>query len=113
MPAAPKPHIKFTHTKAVRKRTLRILDDIEEDDDPTIHREALGDIIVELSETGLNFFFIAPLSKLKMGFVVNQSANLGIAGTLRVLGPTVRNIVGRMDRKQLRRVSKEMRSMMV
>ncbi len=112
MPASPKPHIKFTHTKAMRKRTLSILDAIEEEDDPIEYREDLADIIVELSETGLHFFFLAPLSKLKMGFVVNQSANLGISGCMRVLGPTVRNIVGRMDKKQMRTVSKEMRRMM-
>ena len=113
MPANPKPYLKFKHSVALRKRTLKVLDAIDEDDDPVAHRKDLSDIIVELSETGLHYFFIAPLNKLKMGFVVNQSANLGVNGTMRVLGPTVRNIVSRMDKKQMRSVSKQMRAMMV
>ena len=111
--SADKPFLRFTHAKPLRVRTLQVLDAIDTDDDPLPHRDALGKLIVELSNAGLNFFFIESVGKLKMGFIVNQTASLGIGSVMRVLGPTVRNIVGRMDKKQLRQVSGIMRQMMV
>lgn len=108
-----KPFLRFTHAKPLRVRTLKVLDAIDTSADPLPQREALGKLIVELSDAGLRFFFLEPVGKLKMGFVVNQTASLGIGSVMRVLGPTVRNIVGRMDAKQLRQVSGIMRQMMV
>jgi len=114
MPAkATKPFFRFTHSKALRVKTLKVLDAIDEDDDPTEHREALCLVINELTDTGMHFFFLDPLASLKMGFVMDQAAGLGVSGVLRIMGPTIRNIVGRMDKKQLRQVSKLMREMMV
>ncbi|MBI1318294.1 MAG: hypothetical protein GC168_04985 [Candidatus Hydrogenedens sp.] len=112
MPPADKPYYRFIHSKALRNRTLALLDAIDTDDDPTVHRNGLADHIVELTDAGMSYFFLEPLKKLKMSFVVNQSASLGIGSTLRIMGPVVRNIVGRMDKKQLRQLSKIMRKMM-
>ena len=112
MPPAAKPYLRFTHSKALRKKTLEILDAIDNDPDPTEHRAALADNIVELTDAGLHFFFLEPLGQVKMGFVVTQSATLGINSVLRIMGPTVRNIVGRMNKKQLRQISRRMRKMM-
>lgn len=112
MAAAPKPSIRFTHTKALRNKTLRILDAIDTEADPTPYREDLADNINELAEVGLRYFFLQPVAKLKMGFVVEQTANVGVHGSQRIMGPAIRNIVGRMNKKQLRQVSKIMRQMM-
>jgi hypothetical protein len=112
MATSPKPYIRFTHSKALRKRTLKVLDAIDKDSDPTPHRGALSDLVVELTETGLQFFFLDIVGKLKMGIVVKQTANMGIGGVLRIMAPTIRNIVGRMDKRQLRQVSRYIRQMM-
>jgi len=112
MPPTEKPYFRFTHSKPLRKRTLKILDAIDRDDDPTVHRKELSDNIIELFETGMSFFILNPLAKLKMGFVVEQSAKVGVASSLRVMAPVVRQVVGRMNKKQLRQLSKEMRRMM-
>lgn len=112
MPPAPKPYFKFTHSKALRTRTLAVLNDIDADTDPTPHRDALSENLSELTEAGMQFFFLDNVEKLKMGFVVTQSANLGVGSVLRIMTPIIRNIVGRMDKKQLKQVSKIMRQMM-
>jgi len=112
MPAAEKPFMRFTHSKALRNRTLKVLDAIDEEDDPTEYCEDLAEIIVELNEAGIKFFFMDPLHKLKMGSAIERTADFGIYGTLRIMGPAVRTIVGRMDKRQLRKVSKIMRGMM-
>ena len=97
MPPTPKPYYKFTHSKPLRKKTLKILDAIDTDDDPTEHRTDLSDNIAELCDTGMKYFFLDPLAKLKMGFVVEQSAKLGVTSALRVMGPTVRQVIGRHE----------------
>ncbi len=112
MPHAPKPYFRFTHSKALRIRTLKVLDDIDADADPTPHQNALASLLSELTEAGMQFFFLDNVKKLKMGFVVTQSANLGVGSVLRIMAPTIRNIVGRMDKKQLKQVSTIMRQMM-
>jgi hypothetical protein len=112
MPPAAKPFFRFTHSKALRVKTLKILDAIDKDTDPTPHRNDLADNISELTEAGMQYFFLGPMESLKMGFVVSQAANLGVISVLRIMGPTVRNIISRMDKKQLRQVSKIMRQMM-
>ena len=112
MPSAAKPSLRFTHSKALRKRTLKLLDAIDEDDDPTVHREDIADHVCELTKTGMQFFFVETVKKLKMGLVVDQTAKLGVNGVLRVMTPTIRNIIGRMNKKQLRGLSKHMRGMM-
>lgn len=113
MPTAAKPYIRFTHSKALRTKTLKILDAIDTDADPTGHREDLSTVITDLTNAGMHGYFLDTLHSLKMGFVVEQGAGLGINSVLRIMGPTIRNIVTRMDKKQLRQVSKAMRQMMV
>ncbi len=112
MPPAEKPFLRFTHSKALRRRTLDVLDAIDEVPDPTPLREDLSALLSELTEAGMQFFFLDNVKKLKMGFVVTQSSNIGVASVLRIMAPTVRNIVGRMDKKQMKQVSKIMRGLM-
>jgi len=112
MPPAQKPFIRFTHSKALRVKTLKVLDAIDEDATQDGLKEDLSALLVDLTEAGMQFFFLDPVAKLKMGFVVSQSSNLGVGSVLRIMGPLVRNIVSRMDKKQLRQVSRIMRQMM-
>lgn len=111
MPATAKPSLRFYHSKELRTRTLALLDAIDEAEDATRHREKLGDLVVALSEAGLGYFYLEPLKLAKSGFVVRQSASLGLSATLRVISPTVRTVLGMMDDKQLRAVGKFIRGL--
>ena len=48
----------------------------------------------------------------KVGFVVQQSANLGVAGATRIMAPMIRNIIARLDRRQLLVVADYIRRLM-
>ena len=54
-----------------------------------------------------------PLKLAKAGFIVQQSANLGLAGAQQVMGSVIRNIIGRMDRPQLLSVRGSIRQLML
>lgn len=112
MSTSKKPSIRFTLTKALHNRTVKVIDAIDAAEDPTECRDDLAAIIIELNEKGMDFFFMQPLMKLKMGVVVERTAQVGFNGVTAVMGPTVRGVVRRMDAKQIRKVSKIIRGMM-
>ena len=61
--------------------------------------------MVELTDAGLDYYFLWPL-ELADGFVVRQSANLGMMGAKNFMSPVLRSVIGRMgsssqDRRRL------------
>ena len=60
----------------------------------------------------MNDFFMKPLRLSKAGFITQQSARMGMAGTLQVLGTVIRNVIGRMDGPQLLSVCGSIRQFM-
>ena len=81
--------------------------------DPTVHRGALADIAVELTNAGLDYHFLQPLKLAKAGFVVEQSAGLGMTGVQQLMGSVIRNVIGRMDGPQLLSVGHSLRRFML
>ena len=105
------PFLRFYHSEDLRIKTHTVLTALEVAPDPTQHRDALGDLVAELSDAGLHYFFMAPLKLAKPGFLVEQSASLGMAGARQVLGSVARNIISRMDKPQLLSVSASIRQL--
>ena len=106
------PFLRFYHSASLRAKTLAVLATLEKAKDSTQHRDALADIIVELTDSGMEYYFLRPLKLAKVGFFTEQSANLGMAATTRVLASVIRNIIGRMDNPQLRTVCSYVRQLM-
>ncbi len=110
--ASSKPFLRFYHSEKLRKKTLSILLDLEQARDATEHRDALADVVVELANSGMDCYFIEPLKLAKAGFIVEQSASLGLAGAKQVMGSVIRNIIGRMGGPQLLSVCISIRQFM-
>ncbi len=110
--AAAEPSLRFHYPVALRKKILGVLDSIESSQDPTRHRQALADIVVELTRTGMDAYFMKPLKLAQAGFVTEQSANLGMAGAVQVMSSVIRNIVGGMGSPQLLSVCRSIRLFM-
>jgi hypothetical protein len=110
--AAGLPHLRFYHSASLRKKTLSVLDSLETAEDPTSEREALAEIVLELTEVGLVYYFVKPVQAAKVGFVAEQSTKLGITGILRVMGPVTRRVIGGMGAEQLLLVSNHIRNLM-
>ena len=108
-----RPFLRFYHSEALRKKTLSVLCTVERAEDPTAHRAALADLAVELTNTGMDYFFMQPLKLAKAGFIIQQSANIGLAGAKQVMGSVIRNIIGRMGDSQLLSVCGSIRRLML
>ncbi len=76
------------------------------------HRDDLAGIVVELSNSGLDAYFLVPLKDAKAGFVLQQTAKLGMAGVKQVMASVIRQIIGRMEAPQLLSVCGSIREFM-
>lgn len=110
--ASHEPFLRFYHSSRLRAETLAALKALEQARDATQHHEALSDVVVALTESGMEYYFLRPLKLAKVGFVVEQSARLGMIGALRVQASIVRNIIGRMDGPQLLVICGHIRNLM-
>jgi hypothetical protein len=102
-PAKPgaQPSLRFQVPKELHRKLLVVLDSLEQAEDPVDHREDLADLVGDLTNSGLDAYFLEPLKLAKAGFLSQQSASLGLAGARQVMGSVIRNIIGRMDGPQL------------
>ncbi len=107
------PFLRFYHSAVLREKTLAVLSALERAHDATSHRSALADIVAELTNSGMDYYFMKPLKLVEAGFIVEQSAKLGLAGAQQVMGSVIRNIIGRMDRPQLLFVCGYIRQLML
>jgi hypothetical protein len=100
-PPSTQPFLRFYHSESLRAKTLAVLTTLERSKDSTKHRDALAEIIVDLTDSGMDYYFLKPLKLADVGFFVEQSANLGMSAATRVLASVIRNIIGSMDHAQL------------
>jgi hypothetical protein len=89
-----------------------VLDALEAAEDATSHRDELAEIVLELTEAGLAYYFVKPVEAAKLGVMAQQTTKLGLVGILRVMGPVARGVIGGMDGPQLLTVSKHIRHLM-
>jgi hypothetical protein len=106
------PFLRFYHSKSLRAKTLAVLTTLEKAEDGTEYRDALADVVVELTDCGMDYFYLRPLKLAKVGFLTQQSANFGMSATTSVLGGVIRNVIGRMDSPQLLTVCNYIRQLM-
>jgi hypothetical protein len=104
--------LRFYHSDALRAETMKVLAAVEAAADPTKHGEALAKVVLELTESGLDYYFLKPLRAAKVGLVGQQSAKLGISTFLRVMGPVSRRLITGMNASQLQAVTAHMRALM-
>ena len=109
----PQPFLRFYHSEALRKKTLSLLGTVEQAEDAITHRDALARLVVELTNSGLDYFFMKQLKLAEAGFLVEQSANLGLAGVQQIMGSVIRQIIGRMNCPQLLSVCGSIRQLML
>ncbi|WP_156955206.1 hypothetical protein [Polaromonas glacialis] len=109
---APEHFVRVIFSQAMHQKALAVLARLEESPDPVKHRDELANLVVELTNAGMDYCFIAQLKLANPGFVTQQSANLGMAGALQVLGSVLRSIIGRMDKAQLLSICGSIRHLM-
>lgn len=109
---ASRPFLRFHHSHELRAKTIEVLEAIENAQKPTVHSGRLTELVLELTDCGMDQYFLQSLKATKANFVVQQSAALGMSGVQKVMGTVIRNIIARMDDRQLLSVCGSIRKFM-
>lgn len=107
-----KPFLRFHHSQELRAKTLEVLEAVEGAERATAYCGHLTELVLELTDSGMDQYFLQSLKATKANFVVQQSAALGLSGVQKVMGTVIRNIMGRMDDRQLLSVCGSIRKFM-
>lgn len=106
------PSLRFRYSEDLHARAVTLLDAVEDAADPTEFRKALGELVVEMTSAGMNYYFLRPLELAKGGFLSQQSAAFGISSAVRIMSPFIRSTIGGMDKKQLLVIAGYLRRLM-
>jgi len=107
------PFVRFYHSPASRDKMHATLSALEQATHPEKHRDDLADLVDELTETGMDYYFLRGLQSAKMGFVAEQSAKLGLLGAVKLITSVSRKFIARMDAAQLTAVSRHIRELTI
>ena len=107
-----KPFLRFHHSQELRVKTLQVLEAVEGAERTTAYSGQLTELVLELTDSGMDQYFLQSLKATKANFVVQQSAALGLSGVQKVMGSVIRTIIGRMDDRQLLSVCGSIRKFM-
>jgi hypothetical protein len=105
------PTLRFHHSPESAARMLAVLTELEESDDPEAHREALADLVADLTEAGMDYYYLRALKLSNAGHLAQQSAKLGIAGAVKMISGVCRRFIMRMNGKELLAVTGHIRSL--
>ena len=103
------PSLRFHHSHALRERTLVVIDAIETGPAARHHGEALADLVAELVQAGMDWYFFRPLQRAQVGFMAEQSARLGLNTATKMINSASRGFILRMNHPQLRVVAAYLR----
>jgi len=103
--------LRFYHSKALRKRTDSVLGALEAAPEESGHADAVADLVAELVEAGMDYYFMVALKQAEVGFLKEQSARLGMTGAVTLINSVSRKFITRMDSTQLLVVATHIRSL--
>jgi hypothetical protein len=111
VPASAEPCLRFYHSQELRARTHAVLGALESSSDHESHRVTVADLVAELTEAGMDYYYLRALRLAQVGFVVEQSARLGVSGAAKLISSVSRKFILRMDRAQLLAVARHIREL--
>lgn len=102
--------MRFYYSKTLQKKTHAVLDALEAAPDHPQHGKAVADLVSELIEAGMDYYFLKALKLAKVGFVAEQSARLGMSGAVKLISSLSQKYIVGMDKTQLLIVARHIRS---
>ena len=108
---AHEPSLRFYHSQALRLKTDAVLTAVEAHPGKKNHGEAVADLVSELIDAGMDYYFLKALKTADVGFVAEQSARLGMSGAVTLISSVCRKFITRMDHSQLLVVATHIRSL--
>ncbi len=112
MRVSAEPSLQFHYPAPLQKRADAVLSRIEGDDDATPQAGALSAVVLDLTEAGLDYYFLRAVEQAKFGFAARQASTFATAGALRLMSPLIGRVLASADSRQLRAVARHIRYLM-
>lgn len=97
--------VAFEIDEDQRSKAVKIVASLRED---PASREVAGkliDLVIDLTDTGLTYFFLHPLELAGVGAIRRKGVGVALATAGRVLPSVVRSTIGSMNESQLLRIA--------
>ena len=75
------------------------------------HAEAMAQVVSELVEAGMDYYFMRALRQADVGFVAEQTARVGVSGAITLVNSMSRKYIVRMGSAQLLVVARHIREL--
>ena len=96
-----KSYLAFPVPEDLRSRTEDVIAAIRKSSAPKELSDDLAEVVVELTRTGLESYFIAPLKRAKVNAVALGSAKVTVATAGKSLPLLVRRVAGMLSGRQI------------
>ena len=106
---AAEPFLRFRHSPELQARKDAVLAALEASPALAGQGDALADLVAELTEAGMHYYYLRALKDAQVGFVVEQSARLAMSGAVKLISSVSRKFIVRMDDAQLLVVARHIR----
>ena len=90
-------HLAAPLPESLVTETYRLIDDIRTDGVDQKKRDNLYNTIVQLTETGVDFFFLEPLRRMQAGPMLQKMAGMGINSMLKGTRMVIHNVMKKAD----------------
>lgn len=109
--AAARPSLRFHYPESLRAKTHAVLEALEAGPEHPGHAEAMAQVVSELVEAGMDYYFMRALRQADVGFVAEQTARVGMSGALTLVNSMSRKYIVRMGSAQLLVVARHIREL--
>ena len=97
--------VAFEISAELRRRCESVIAAVRAAEDPRDHVGELSDVVVEMTDTGLDFYFLHPLQLAEAGRVATGTAKVGLAAARRGIPAVIRRVVASLSDEQVLRIA--------
>lgn len=105
--------VAYEISPELRARVLQAVEEVRRDPSDEGNVGELVDVVVELTDCGLEYFFLYPLEQAAVGLVTRKGVELALGATGRTLPPVVRRTVRSLTEEQLLHIAEFIEHMLV
>ena len=109
--ATAQPSLRFHYPESLRAKTHAVLEALEAAPEYPGHAEAMAQVVSELVEAGMDYYFMRALRQADVGFVAEQTARVGMSGAVTLINSMSCKYIERMGSAQLLVVARHIREL--
>lgn len=103
---SPRPgRVAFQISADLRQRAESVVASIRSDSDKKKHVPQLIEVVLEMTDAGLHYYFLHPLERAGVGIVTRRAVDLAIGTAGRTLPMVVRRTVNSLNEEQISNIT--------